>query len=525
MTGLGISGSLFVLYLTGCVTAWDSEELELFDLVEEIQQNFYEVLGLDSSASQGDIKRAYRKLSLQLHPDKNKEEDAEEKFRQLVAVAEVLKDEGKRKRYDEILVHGLPDWKQPVFYYRRVRKMGLMELGSFLVVIIIIGQYLVAWSVYLEKKLVLEEVLSKKKKYKKKKKDSKQNKNTEGECQDEYMEELNSIPKPQITNLLPFQVYRLIKSSIKAAPESVSALKSFIESSMKKNQDDDGHEDDEDEHKRIKRVHKDQFEKVEYKMSESTSPVVSYTTTANDTTEHDKVKDNASATQKSCEWTDDDISMLARSMAKYPGGTAARWEKIAEDVGRTVQEVTKKAKEIKSAYAISVQAAAQGITGGIAEKVISKSGKIIQENEISTRVEDVIAVNSCESDVIFRDSKNTEEETGVRRRQKRNPKTSERTLLIGQKSENISANSIEVADLKNKTKIEEENSDEMKRTDKTWSQEQQKMLELSLKKYPKTTPERWDKITAEIPGKTKDECIVRYKELVEMVRKKKMCQD
>nr|XP_006825573.1 PREDICTED: dnaJ homolog subfamily C member 1-like [Saccoglossus kowalevskii] len=88
---------LFVLVL-GMADAWDSEELELFDLVEEIQKNFYDMLGLDSSASQSDIKRAYRKLSLQLHPDKNKEEDAEEKFRQLVAVSEVLKDETQRKR-------------------------------------------------------------------------------------------------------------------------------------------------------------------------------------------------------------------------------------------------------------------------------------------------------------------------------------------------------------------------------------------------------------------------------------------
>lgn len=100
------------------------DDLELFDLVEEVNKNFYEVLGLDQSASSGDIKRAYRKLSLQLHPDKNKEEDAEAKFRQLVSIYEVLKDENKRKKYHEVLENGLPDWRQPIYYYRRVRKWG-----------------------------------------------------------------------------------------------------------------------------------------------------------------------------------------------------------------------------------------------------------------------------------------------------------------------------------------------------------------------------------------------------------------
>uniref|UniRef100_H3DQG7 Uncharacterized protein n=1 Tax=Tetraodon nigroviridis TaxID=99883 RepID=H3DQG7_TETNG len=55
-------------------------------------------------------------------------------------------------RYDDILIHGLPDWRQP-FYYRRVRKMSNGELGFLLFLILTVGHYAVLWSIYLEKQL------------------------------------------------------------------------------------------------------------------------------------------------------------------------------------------------------------------------------------------------------------------------------------------------------------------------------------------------------------------------------------
>jgi len=58
------------------------------------------------------------------------------------------------RRYDDILVNGLPDWRQPVFYYRRVRKMSNAELAFLLFLILTVGHYAVIWSIYLEKQLV-----------------------------------------------------------------------------------------------------------------------------------------------------------------------------------------------------------------------------------------------------------------------------------------------------------------------------------------------------------------------------------
>ena len=58
-------------------------------------------------------------------------------------------------RYDIILRDGLPDWRQPVFYYRRVRKMGFLEFLLFIFVIFTIGHFIIAWSIYLERKFEL----------------------------------------------------------------------------------------------------------------------------------------------------------------------------------------------------------------------------------------------------------------------------------------------------------------------------------------------------------------------------------
>jgi len=65
-----------------------------------VSADHYQVLGVDREASAEDIKKAYRKLARQLHPDVNKDADAEEKFKQVTHAYEVLSDPQARASYD-----------------------------------------------------------------------------------------------------------------------------------------------------------------------------------------------------------------------------------------------------------------------------------------------------------------------------------------------------------------------------------------------------------------------------------------
>lgn len=66
------------------------------------RKDWYKILGVSKTSSIADIKRAYKKLALQWHPDKNVDnrEEAEAKFREIAAAYEILSDDEKRARYD-----------------------------------------------------------------------------------------------------------------------------------------------------------------------------------------------------------------------------------------------------------------------------------------------------------------------------------------------------------------------------------------------------------------------------------------
>ncbi|KPJ83666.1 MAG: hypothetical protein AMS17_17185 [Spirochaetes bacterium DG_61] len=66
------------------------------------KRDYYDVLGIDRNASKEDIKKAYRKLAVKYHPDKNpNDKQAEEKFKEATEAYEVLGDEQRRRMYDQ----------------------------------------------------------------------------------------------------------------------------------------------------------------------------------------------------------------------------------------------------------------------------------------------------------------------------------------------------------------------------------------------------------------------------------------
>ena len=72
------------------------------------KRDYYEVLGVPRNANEGDIKKAYRQLALQHHPDRNPgSKEAEEKFKEASEAYEVLRDPEKRGLYDRYGHEGL----------------------------------------------------------------------------------------------------------------------------------------------------------------------------------------------------------------------------------------------------------------------------------------------------------------------------------------------------------------------------------------------------------------------------------
>jgi len=102
-------------------------------------KDYYQVMGVPRTASQDDIKRAYRKLARKYHPDVSKEKDAEERFKELQEAHEVLKDPEKRAAYDQLGANWKqgqdfrppPDWGKGFEFSRGAGGGGRGEFSDF----------------------------------------------------------------------------------------------------------------------------------------------------------------------------------------------------------------------------------------------------------------------------------------------------------------------------------------------------------------------------------------------------------
>ncbi|NXC69971.1 DNJC1 protein, partial [Anhinga anhinga] len=507
-------------------------------------------------ASSADIRKAYRKLSLILHPDKNKDENAETQFRQLVAIYEVLKDEERRQRYDDILINGLPDWRQPVFYYRRVRKMSNAELALLLFIILTVGHYAVVWSIYLEKQLVIlsyikDELLSRKKREKKKKTGSRSTDEAKLAVLDknESNEKLailfdcRVLDKPQWHDLLPCKLGIWFCLTVKALPQLFQDARQlyveYKETKMKAKEDALAKAELETLQKEKKpKVKKPKSEFPVYTVLESSAYIPSYDHGASIEEIEEQMDDwlggrNRTQKKKAPEWTEEDLSQLTRSMVKFPGGTPGRWEKIAHELGRSVADVTMKAKQLKDS--------------------VTYTPGIIRLSELKTLAQNSknVKVNVNLPDHIITQREREEEEEGnydhipeqmdvqidqketiaseTRHRKRKIIKAPEITLPATKEVPEEKGRGRRQKDFDN-TEQEEDSDDESRKREKSrapeelWTQNQQKLLEMALQQYPKGTSDRWDKIAKCVPGKSKEECIARYKLLVELVQRKKMAK-
>uniref|UniRef100_A0A673XFH3 DnaJ (Hsp40) homolog, subfamily C, member 1 n=1 Tax=Salmo trutta TaxID=8032 RepID=A0A673XFH3_SALTR len=476
--------------------SWDSD-IELYDLVEEIQQNFYEFLSVEQDASSMDIRKAYRRLSLTLHPDKNKDANAETQFR------------------------------QPVFYYRRVRKMSNGELGFLLFLILTVCHYVVIWSVYLEKQL--DELLSKKKKEKKKKMSSKSAEESRFVGQEKIE---RSHDKPHWQDILPLKLSTWLYLSVKSLPHVIQDAKQYYEDykemKIREKEEVEAMALAEQEATTIKekrtKVKKPKFEFPVYEPSltvaDSANSLAYDQGTSIEEIENqldDWLEDNKSQKKKAPEWSEEDITLLTRSMAKFPGGTPGRWEKIAHELGRSVTDVTAKVKQVKdgqtntSGLVKLSELKAQG-SSALPGKG-SKAGAGAVPDSLMTQREDPQPPAAAMAEGTEYSGGGDEEEGiqsgGVRRRGKKTGGGGAGVEAKGHRQRDFDSTAAEKA-----TAV----------TDDVWTQNQQKLLELALQQYPRGTTERWDWIAKVVPGKRKEECMIRYKLLAELVLKRKQAK-
>lgn len=454
MTGCVVFAT-FLLY--GGVSAWTQDDLELFDVVEDVNENFYTFLGLPKDVDTSGIKKAYRKLSLLYHPDKNKAEGSEEKFRKIVSVVEILKDEEKRKKYDLILENGLPDWRQPVYYYRRVRKMGMTELLLFLVILITLGQHVVAWAAYWERKFELEETVLAK--FKRKERKSKKLTPVEDELRASYIE---GLARPQYRDLLIIRLFVFMVYVVRNFPsivrEGLERLREHRNQIAEEESSDDETCDPGSERerkpKRRLRVIPEASEALAVLSPNLTAGLASPSGDTN-------------LDPRKTPWSEEDTVALIRAMKKYPTGTTERWQKIADLLNRSTEEVIVVMKQLKKSPTTNIVPRAQGVTG-----------------------EDY---QCCDSD----DNMTHSEEGQLPKERQTTSKT----------SSHDTGQHVKVVPLQ---KLDD------------WSQDQQRSMEAALQKFPKGTEDRWDKIAEVVPGKSKEECMLRFKFLVEALKKKKM---
>jgi DnaJ-class molecular chaperone len=89
------------------------------------QKNYYEILQVSESASESEIKQAYRKLAKEYHPDRHPDDkSAEAKFKEIGEAYEVLKDVEKRRKYDELRRYGAGEAQGSMSYEDFINRFG-----------------------------------------------------------------------------------------------------------------------------------------------------------------------------------------------------------------------------------------------------------------------------------------------------------------------------------------------------------------------------------------------------------------
>ncbi|KAM8709810.1 hypothetical protein ACLKA7_016590 [Drosophila subpalustris] len=200
-------------------------------------------------------------------------------------------------------------------------------------------------------------------------------------------------------------------------------------------------------------------------------------------------------------WSNENVQLLIKAVNLFPAGTAQRWDVIATFINQhsngaagvvTARDVLNKAKALQNSD--HSKSTLKTHANEAAFQSFEKSKKEVQTtNDITL------------GDTPTESKENVKQNGGVHvnNQQQKQQQAEPKQNGVASTAPTPTTNGV---------------------ASKTWTKEEQALLEQAMKTYPTTTPERWDCIAACIPNRSKKDCLRRVKELVELVNSKKEAQ-
>ncbi|KNC32780.1 hypothetical protein FF38_09215, partial [Lucilia cuprina] len=198
-------------------------------------------------------------------------------------------------------------------------------------------------------------------------------------------------------------------------------------------------------------------------------------------------------------WSNENVQLLIKAVNLFPAGTSQRWDVIASFINQhssgnsnvSARDVLNKAKALQNSDFSKSSLKTQANASAYESFEKSKKDVVVSSD---------ITVNS---EVTSTDSNSDTKENQTNGN---NISNCSKSTTPGNANSMKSSKSSSAA------------------TTKTWTKEEQALLEQAIKTYPISTPDRWDRIAECIPNRTKKDCLRRVKELVELVNSKKEAQ-